>query len=78
MDQRFKEIVAATDMIIADWERVRPPTCHDAVELSWRLRKLQIARELLAAVADVTAAPSFPRSISRPAHSFALYRGRVE
>lgn len=77
MDQRFKEIVAATDIIIADWERVRPPTCHDAVELNWRLRRLQIAREVLADLGS-TARGGAGGQRARPAHSFALYRARVE
>jgi hypothetical protein len=79
MDQRFKEIIAAADLIIGDWERVRPPTCLDAVELNWKLRKLHIARELLADIASEQIR-SHPHTREFAGHGGgrALYRRRVE
>jgi len=82
MDQRFKEIIAAADLIIVDWERVRPPTCLDAVEMNWKLRKLHIARDLLADIAS-DQIHSHPNTSHRPefaSHAAGRmpYRRRVE
>lgn len=82
MDQRFKEIIAAADLIIGDWERVRPPTCLDAVELNWKLRKLHIARELLADIASeqIRSHPNTSQrsELAGQGAGRTLYRRRVE
>lgn len=48
MEQRLREITAAVDLILDELERIRPATCQDAVDLNWRIRKLAIARGLMA------------------------------
>ncbi len=82
MDQRFKEIIAAADLIIGSWERIRPPTCQDAVELNWKLRKLHIARELIADIASdqIRSHPNLNGRLEMAGHasSRTLYRRRVE
>lgn len=78
MDHRFKEIIAATDLLIAEWERARPPTCQDAVELNWKLRKLQIARGLLVDVAATEPVSHSRTNYGATTRALRPYRARVE